>query len=88
MEDDGARLRAMGADLRLMAARLDDRRVALSRYALVWWQGEAAEAYQQRVARRVAALAVVAGAAEAVAAQAEAVAEEVDAWAELGAGDR
>ena len=37
--------------------------MALSRYALVWWQGEAAEAYQHRVQERVAALAATVGAA-------------------------
>ena len=51
-----AHLLELSRDLRAAAARLDARRVALSRYALVWWQGEAAERYQQRVAQRVTAL--------------------------------
>ena len=54
--DGQAHLLELSGDLRAAAARLDARRVALSRYALVWWQGEAAERYQQRVAQRVTAL--------------------------------
>ena len=41
------------------AAEVEQRRMALSRYALVWWQGEAAEAYQRRVHERVSALAAL-----------------------------
>ena len=51
-----AYLLELAADLRAAAARLDTRRVALSRYALVWWQGEAAERYQHWVAQRVTGL--------------------------------
>ena len=54
--DGEACLRDLSAELRASAARLDARRAALGRYALVWWQGEAAERYQQRVAERVTAL--------------------------------
>ena len=45
---------AMATLLLAEAAEMDQRRMALSRYALVWWQGEAAEAYQRRVQERVA----------------------------------
>ena len=38
---------------------MDERRAALSRSALVWWQGEAAESYQRRVQDRVNALAAL-----------------------------
>ena len=41
------------------AVEVDQRRMALSRYALVWWQGEAAESYQRRVQERGAALAAL-----------------------------
>jgi hypothetical protein len=49
------------------AAEVEQRRMALSRYALVWWQGEAAEAYQRRVQQRVAALASLSARLEAAA---------------------
>ena len=49
------------------AAEVEQRRTALSRYALVWWQGEAAEAYQRRVHERVAALAALSARLEAAA---------------------
>jgi uncharacterized protein YukE len=54
--DEEAYLRELSRDLRAASARLEARRAALGRYALVWWQGEAAERYQQRVAQRVTAL--------------------------------
>ena len=70
------------------AAELDQRRMALSRYALVWWQGEAAEAYQRRVQERVAALAVASARLEAAAEAWEALEEVADnaALAEAGLG--
>ena len=51
-----AHLRDLSRELRAAAVRLDARRAALGRNALVWWQGEAAEHYQQRVALRVTGL--------------------------------
>ncbi|HSF99230.1 MAG TPA: hypothetical protein VLA55_11095 [Ornithinibacter sp.] len=41
------------------AERLRARRVALSRFSLVWWQGGAAQAYQAAVQERVNGLAQV-----------------------------
>lgn len=41
------------------AERVRARRVALSRFSLVWWQGGAAEAYRAAVLERVNALAQV-----------------------------
>ncbi len=60
------------------AAEVDQRRMALSRYALVWWQGEAAEAYQHRVQERVAALAATSARLEAAAEAWEALEEVAD----------
>ena len=74
------------------AAEVDQRRVALSRYALVWWQGEAAEAYQRRVQERVAALAALAARLEAAAELWEALEDaawddqEVADWEAIGWG--
>lgn len=39
------------------AGRLRERRAAVSRFALVWWQGGAAQTYREAVERRVASLA-------------------------------
>lgn len=64
LADEAAR---MAMVLLAEAAEVDQRRVALSRYALVWWQGEAAQGYQRRVAERVAALAALATRLEAAA---------------------
>jgi hypothetical protein len=55
------------------AAEVDQRRTALARYALVWWQGEAAEAYQRRVSERVATLAALVARLEAAAERWEAL---------------
>ena len=52
-----ARARQAALVSRTAAGRMDERRVALARSALVWWQGEAAEAYQRRVQERVNELA-------------------------------
>jgi uncharacterized protein YukE len=58
MADEPAdQLRRLAATARGSASRMHDRRVALARSALVWWQGGAAEAYQQAVQERVNALA-------------------------------
>jgi hypothetical protein len=60
------------------AAEVDQRRMALSRYALVWWQGEAAETYQHRVQERVASLAAISARLEAAAEAWEALEEVAD----------
>lgn len=39
------------------ASRLRQRRAAVSRFALVWWQGGAAQSYREAVEQRVASLA-------------------------------
>ena len=49
-------LRALADELRAAAGRIDARRAALGRYALVWWEGTAADLYVQQVAHRVNAL--------------------------------
>lgn len=61
---------------RASAARMDGRRAALSRHALVWWQGGAAEAYQRAVQERVNALAGLGGRLEELARAYEALAAE------------
>lgn len=66
-------LRDLAVELRGAAARVDARRAALGRYALVWWDGAAAEAYQQHVSRRVNGLAALARELEEVARLAEEV---------------
>ncbi len=53
-------LRVLAGELRAAAARTDARRAALGRYALVWWEGTAADLYAQQVAHRVNALAALA----------------------------
>jgi uncharacterized protein YukE len=63
----GERCRALSAGARSAAGEMDARRAALSRSALVWWQGEAAESYQQRVQDRVNGLAALAARLEALA---------------------
>ena len=57
--DVGETSRAVAVRARLSAREMDERRAALSRSALVWWQGEAAESYQRRVHDRVNALAAL-----------------------------
>ncbi|HWS57824.1 MAG TPA: hypothetical protein VN257_04735 [Actinotalea sp.] len=46
----------LAAEVSASAERMRARRVALSRFALVWWQGGAAEAYQEAVQERVTLL--------------------------------
>ncbi len=75
------RSRALSAQARLAAATLDERRAALSRSALVWWQGEAAESYQQRVQDRVNALAALSARLEVVAVHADELACAAEALA-------
>ena len=55
----GETSRAVAVRARLSAREMDARRAALSRSALVWWQGEAADSYQRRVHDRVNALAAL-----------------------------
>jgi uncharacterized protein YukE len=57
--DVGETSSALAVRARLSARAMDQRRAALSRSALVWWQGEAAESYQHRVQDRVNALAAL-----------------------------
>ena len=61
VSDDELVVRARQVSLvaRGAARRMDERRVALARSALVWWQGGAAEAYQRRVQERVNELAAL-----------------------------
>ena len=65
--DVGEKSRALAVRARLSAREMDERRVALSRSALVWWRGEAAESYQRRVQERVNALAALSARLEGVA---------------------
>jgi len=57
---------------------MDERRAALSRSALVWWQGEAAESYQRRVQERVNALAALSARLESLARLADDLAAEAE----------
>jgi uncharacterized protein YukE len=57
---------------------MDERRAALSRSALVWWQGEAAESYQRRVHDRVNALAALTARLETVARLADQLAADAE----------
>lgn len=68
-----ARQVALGA--RHEARELEARRVALSRFALVWWHGGAAESYRLRVHERVNALARLAGELDGLAGVADRLAE-------------
>ena len=52
--------RLVAVEARREACDLDEHRAVLGRSALVWWQGGAAERYQQMVQERVNALAEVA----------------------------
>ena len=70
-----AEVRGLAGDLRVASHRVEQRRAALGRYALVWWQGEAAERYQQRVAERSARLAALSAALTEVADLAEDLAD-------------
>lgn len=72
--------------LRDEAAQVELRRMALSRSALVWWQGEAAAGYQRRVLERGAALAATSQRLTTAAAAWEALEREADdaALAEAG----
>lgn len=65
-------LERLSARLRLAEEAVQGRRVALGRYALVWWQGEAADRYRDLVEERRAAL-------ERVADELDGLADTVDA---------
>jgi uncharacterized protein YukE len=85
--------RAVAVRGRLAARGMDERRAALSRSALVWWQGEAAESYQRRVQDRVNALAALSERLESVARLADDLAADAELLAQaerasLGAGVR
>ena len=60
---------------RVEARAVEEHRAALSRYALVWWQGEAAERYQRRVQERSNELAALAAALDRLATVADGLAE-------------
>ncbi len=74
--------RALAVRGRLAARGMDERRAALSRSALVWWQGEAAESYQRRVQDRVNALAALSARLESVARLADDLAADAELRAE------
>ncbi|HSO64762.1 MAG TPA: hypothetical protein VLQ78_06640 [Ornithinibacter sp.] len=57
--DLAAAAQQLGREARAASVRMDERRAALARSALVWWEGGAAEAYQQAVQERVTALSVL-----------------------------
>lgn len=63
--------RLVAVEARREAGDLDEHRAALGRSALVWWQGGAAERYQQLVRERVNALAEASQHLEGVAGLAE-----------------
>lgn len=71
-------LRRLSASARGSAARMHDRRLALARSALVWWQGGAAEAYQRAVQERVNALAALGVRLEELACACDALADECE----------
>ena len=76
--DVAERAGAVAVRGRLAARGMDDRRAALSRSALVWWQGEAAESYQRRVQDRVNALAALSARLETVARLADRLAADAE----------
>ena len=76
--DVAIRARALAVRGRLAARGMDERRAALSRSALVWWQGEAAESYQRRAQERVNALAALSARLESLARLADDLAAEAE----------
>jgi len=76
--DVGESSRALAVRARLSAREMDERRAALSRSALVWWQGEAAESYQSRVHDRVNALAALSARLDGLARLADELAEAAE----------
>lgn|SRR5512139_1082263 len=69
------------------AREMEARRVALSRFALVWWQGEAAESYRRRVHDRVNALAGLSAQLDELAATADDLADRARRRAEAEAAE-
>ncbi len=82
------RARALGVRGRLAARGMDERRAALSRSALVWWEGEAAETYQRRVQERVNALAALSGRLESLARLADDLAADAELLAQAERASR
>ena len=78
-DDAAAELRRLAVAARGSATRMHDRRLALARSALVWWQGGAAEAYQRAVQERVTALATLGARLDALARACDALADEFEA---------
>lgn len=76
------RARDVGVGARREAGAMDQRRAALSRSALVWWSGEAAEGYQRRVQERVSSLAELSEALDDLARVADQLADAAAARAE------
>ncbi len=70
--------RTLALRARLAARDMDERRAALSRSALVWWQGEAAERYQRRVQDRVNGLAALSARLESLALRADQLARDAE----------
>ena len=56
-KDPVEELQRLSREAGAAADRLRERRAAVSRFALVWWQGGAAQTYRGAVERRVAGLA-------------------------------
>lgn len=78
-------VRDLAARARIEAAQLDEHRAALARHAVVWWQGRAAERYQQLVRDRVNALAEVSADLDGLARRADRLAEALRSEADLAA---
>lgn len=74
-------LQRLGARLRLARESVEGRRAALGRYALVWWEGPAADRYQGLVEGRRAALQRLADELEWLAAAVDALTEAAHAEA-------
>lgn len=78
-------VRDVAVQARREGRELDEHRAALARNALVWWQGRAAERYQQLVQERVNALAEVSAHLEGLARRADRFAAALDAEADVAA---
>jgi len=78
-------VRNVAVQARREAREMEAHRAALARNALVWWQGGAAERYQQLVQERVNALAEVSGQLDDLADRADRLADDLLAEAHLQA---
>ncbi|HYN67639.1 MAG TPA: hypothetical protein VES93_12180 [Ornithinibacter sp.] len=78
-------VRDVSVQARREASEMDEHRAALARNALVWWQGSAAERYQQLVQERVNALAGLSAHLEGLARRADRFAHALDREADLAA---